>query len=90
MSNYTGRYEWQGDGFISPKPICKLCGQTEGRFNRLFWAGSYMNGDDDYVLDLCVLCFKNKGEKIKNLLDKMDIGREPTIQEWEVIVKLSK
>jgi hypothetical protein len=70
MSSYQPSYEWQGGGFSYPKQVCAICGDDKANMNRLFWAGSYMNGDDEYVGDLCQPHKKQYGHQITTRLAK--------------------
>ena|SRR3990167_1614930 len=73
MSNYQPKYEWEHGHFLSPKQVCIICKKDTGEFRRLFWAGSYMNGDDEYILDMCI-------EHYKKLTGKEEYKRTADIE----------
>ena len=70
MSRYTPAYEWEGHGFTSPRQVCAICGTDSGMMNRLFWAGTPLNGDDEYMFDLCQPHKKSHGKRMVSELLK--------------------
>jgi hypothetical protein len=75
MSGAYPRCEWQGHGFFDQK--CACCGfggepltKENREMDRLFVAWSYMNGDDEYTIDLCRPCKSSFGKLVVEHLDR--------------------